>query len=195
MAANTIVTAPRQPLARLRQAQAQVQAQAQAQAQAQVQTPVQAQPVAPRADAAARAAARTAPRGEGLATVVALPVRRSVAASGAASVAASGAAAAPMLRVVPTAARPRRMAMRIAGLVVAAALLLTGVLGTAMVSADEPVAAGHVVLQPGETLWDVAVRSAPAGVDPRRQLDAVRRLNGFGPGALDAWTVVLIPAP
>ena len=171
MAANTIVTAPRQPLARLRQAQA--------------------RPVAPRADAAARAAARTAPRGEGLATVVALPVRRSVAASGA----ASGAAAAPMLRVVPTAARPRRMAMRIAGLVVAAALLVTGVLGTAMVSADEPVAAGHVVLQPGETLWDIAVRSAPAGVDPRRQLDAVRRLNGFGPGALDAWTVVLIPAP
>jgi hypothetical protein len=172
MAANTIVTTSRHPLARRPVAH-------------RGQVAVQVQPVAPRTDAAARAAARTAPRGEGLATVVALPVHRPMAA----------AAVAPSLRVVPTAAWPRRTVMRIAGLVVAAALLVAGVLGTTMVRADEPVAAGHVVLQPGETLWDIAVRSAPAGVDPRRQLDAVRRLNGFGPGALDAWTVVLIPAP
>lgn len=184
MAANTIVTAPRQPLVRLR--------------------PTPADRVGLATDAATRAAARTAPRGEGLATVVALPVRRTTAASPAASQAASLAApqatpgreaASPTLRVVPAAVRPRRAARRIVGLLIVATMLVAGLLGTVMASADEPVAAGHVVLQPGETLWDVAVRSAPAGVDPRRQLDAVRRLNGFGPGALDAWTVVLIPAP
>jgi hypothetical protein len=83
----------------------------------------------------------------------------------------------------------------IAAVVATVVLALSGVVGAAVSSSSaEPEVAGHVVLQPGETLWDVAVRSAPAGVDPRRQLDALRRINGFGPGALDAWTVVLIPA-
>ena len=82
----------------------------------------------------------------------------------------------------------------LATVAVAVALAVSGLVGATTSGAGELEVAGHVVLQPGETLWDVAVRSAPAGVDPRRQLDDIRRVNGFGPGAHDAWTVVLIPA-
>jgi len=183
MAANTIVTSPRQPSPQPRGGR-------------------------PVADPSARAAARTAPRGPGLAPVVALPVRRVDVTSGPAGVAgpAPSRPARPgvrqdegvctaALRVVPAPARRTRTLVRVTALLAAAAVSAAVVLGTVMAGAEEPVAAGHVVLQPGETLWDIVVRSAPAGVDPRRQLDAVRRLNGFGPGALDAWTVVLIPAP
>ena len=144
----------------------------------------------------ARAAARTAPQGAGLATVVPLPLRD---ATVPAELPESGPVRSPrpQLTLVPPVARGRNRGIRRLAVILAAALLLgVGVASVAAASSDraEPVAAGHVVLQPGETLWDIAVRSAPAGVDPRRQLDTLRRLNGFGPGALDAWTVVLIPA-
>ncbi len=106
----------------------------------------------------------------------------------------------PQLRLVAGPVRPaaRPNGRRIVAALVAAAVLAVtamAVTGAVAERAALPEVAGHVVLQPGETLWDVAVRSAPAGVDPRRQLDTIRRLNAFGPGALDAWTVVLIPAP
>jgi len=165
---------------------------------------------------AARAAARTAPRGAGLAPVVALPTHRAdhrtehrsvpVAVGQAPAAVRLGGlpdrggsalrdAWSPALSLVPPRTRPARTKVRASLLLVALALVVSAVLGSVLSGAEEPVAAGHVVLQPGETLWDVAVRSAPAGVDPRRQLESVRRLNGFGPGTLDAWTVVLIPAP
>lgn len=146
-------------------------------------------------DLAARAAARTAPRGVGLATVIALPVHRADGPSVSEPEPELREGRIAALRVVSTPARPPRSAVRLIAALVTVGLIAAGVLSTVMATAEEPVVAGHVVLQPGETLWDVAVRSAPAGVDPRRQLDAVRRVNGFGPGALDAWTVVLIPAP
>ncbi len=66
-------------------------------------------------------------------------------------------------------------------------------LGVASASAPALEVGGHVVLQPGETLWDIAVRSAPPGVDARRQLADIRRINGFSGGSLEAWTVVLLP--
>lgn len=53
--------------------------------------------------------------------------------------------------------------------------------------------AGHEVVAPGETLWDVAVATAPAGVDVRDQLAAILELNGLPSGDVPAWTVVLIP--
>jgi hypothetical protein len=88
--------------------------------------------------------------------------------------------------------RARRLGLAV--LTVALVLATVGV-GVAATAQQAPLeAAGHVVLQPGETLWDVAVRSAGPGVDPRRQLDDLRRLNAFGHGPLDAWTVVLIPS-
>ena len=148
----------------------------------------------------ARAAARTAPQGPGLAVVVPLPTRTAVARTGHGVeplVEPVAAPQRPALRVVAPVARPRTGLRIVASLLAGLLLLGAGatLMRTVLAAPAEPVAAGHVVLQPGETLWDVAVRSAPAGVDTRRQLDAIRRLNGFGPGTLDAWTVVLIPAP
>ena len=58
---------------------------------------------------------------------------------------------------------------------------------------EDPVA-GHVVAAPGDTLWDIAVATAPDGVDARRQLASLRELNGLEGAHLDAWAVVLIPA-
>jgi hypothetical protein len=144
----------------------------------------------------ARAAARSAPSGPGLAPVVALPSRGSIAAPVVDREPVRGERSA--LTLVPPVTRRRPFGARVMALAVATALLLGGMVVTvrgALSGSEEMAVAGHVVLQPGETLWDVAVRSAPVGVDPRRQLDTLRRLNGFAPGALDAWTVVLIPAP
>jgi len=146
----------------------------------------------------AAAAARTAPRGDGLAPVVALPIKGRGAAEADLEPGLEldlSVAPAPALRVV--AGRPGRSVRRVrllATLAVAVGLTLGAVVGGAiMPGPGELDVAGHVVLQPGETLWDVAVRSAPAGVDPRRQLEDIRRVNGFGPGTHAAWTVVLIP--
>lgn len=87
----------------------------------------------------------------------------------------------------------RRLALMLAfALVVAAAMLVLGGSDAGAELAD-PVA-GHVVVAPGETLWDVAVDSAPAGVDAREQVRAIRELNGLDGAALPAWTVLLLPA-
>jgi Tfp pilus assembly protein FimV len=87
----------------------------------------------------------------------------------------------------------RRRVRALAGLVLAV-VALTVLVGRAGAEAElaDPVA-GHAVIAPGETLWDVAVDTAPHGVDPRQQLAALRELNGFDGGQVDAWTVVLIP--
>ncbi|MEY3020328.1 MAG: hypothetical protein RLZZ272_1312 [Actinomycetota bacterium] len=104
----------------------------------------------------------------------------------------------PILRVVPP-ARPSRAVFLVRRLLVVGILVLAALVGAAVAGqgagADlvDPVD-GHVVLAPGETLWDVAVATAPDGVDARAQLARLRELNGFGGGALAPWTVVLLPA-
>lgn len=54
--------------------------------------------------------------------------------------------------------------------------------------------AGHEVVSPGETLWDVAVRTAPPDSDPRPHLAKLRAMNGLESSRVDAWTVVAVPA-
>jgi hypothetical protein len=95
--------------------------------------------------------------------------------------------------LTPSTYRRRRLKV-LAGLVllVFALTVFIGRVGAEAELAD-PVA-GHVVVEPGNTLWDVAVDTAPEGVDPRRQLAELRELNGFDGAHLEAWTVVLIPA-
>jgi hypothetical protein len=95
--------------------------------------------------------------------------------------------------LTPSTYRRRRLKV-LAGLVllVFALMVFIGRVGAEAELAD-PVA-GHVVVEPGDTLWDVAVDTAPQGVDPRRQLAELRELNGFDGAHLEAWTVVLIPA-
>jgi hypothetical protein len=75
------------------------------------------------------------------------------------------------------------------------AFVLTVAIGRVGAGADldDPVA-GHVVVAPGETLWDVAAATAPPGVDVRRQLADLEALNGVSSSEVAAWTVILIPA-
>jgi hypothetical protein len=100
----------------------------------------------------------------------------------------------PSAPTTPTDATFLRRRLVALGILVVLVTLLAVVIGRpgAQAQLEDPVA-GHVVVQPGETLWDVAVASAPDGVDPRAQLEALRELNGLD-GAIDAWTVVLLPA-
>jgi hypothetical protein len=87
--------------------------------------------------------------------------------------------------------RPLALLAAVALLVTLAVLVLAG--GDAGAELADPVA-GHVVVAPGETLWDVAVDSAPVGVDAREQLRAIQELNGLEGAQVQAWSVVLLPA-
>jgi hypothetical protein len=75
------------------------------------------------------------------------------------------------------------------------AFLITVAIGRVGAEAElQDKVAGHVVVQPGQSLWEVAVATAPEGMDARRQLDDLVKLNGFTSSQVDAWTVVLLPA-
>lgn len=87
----------------------------------------------------------------------------------------------------------RRRVTVVAGLVVAV-FVLGMVVGRVGASADlEQSTVGHDVVAPGETLWDVAVRTAPGDTDTRRHLEHLREVNGIESSHVDAWTVVAIP--
>lgn len=88
----------------------------------------------------------------------------------------------------------RRRAVVVA-ILLALAFLATGLIGRVGAEAElEDKVAGHAVVQPGETLWDVTAATAPDGVDPREHLRRIKDLNGFDGSQVEAWTVVLIPA-
>jgi len=101
--------------------------------------------------------------------------------------------AGPLRLVTPQRHSGRRTIALVASALLAAMVVALLTLGVASASSPQLEVGSHVVLQPGETLWDIAVRSAPPGVDARRQLADIRRINGFGGGSLEAWTVVLLP--
>ncbi|MBW3661818.1 MAG: hypothetical protein KY469_01870 [Actinobacteria bacterium] len=95
---------------------------------------------------------------------------------------------APVLRLT------RRGKLAIGALLAGAALGLLALLGVGTGTAEPAAAvAGHVVVEPGQTLWDVAVAAAPAGSDPRAYLADLLVLNGFDGAGVPAWTVVLLP--
>ena len=110
--------------------------------------------------------------------------------------AASGA----LVRSVPPGRRPPPAVLlrrRLAAVVVLALVvsLVAALIGRWGAEADPSERiAGHVVVAPGDTLWDVAVATTPAGRDAREHLAAIRAMNGFGAGPLAPWTVVAIPA-
>jgi hypothetical protein len=86
---------------------------------------------------------------------------------------------------------------RIGALLVLVALVFLVTMGVGRVGAEaEPASpvAGHAVVEPGGSLWAIALDTAPAGVDPRAQLEAIRELNGIEGSDVAAWTVVLLPA-
>lgn len=88
----------------------------------------------------------------------------------------------------------RRRLTVLAG-VVGLALLLVLLVGNPNAEAElaNPVG-GHVVVEPGDTLLEIAAQTAPAGMDVHDHLRDIRELNGFASSSVDAWTVVLLPA-
>ena len=73
---------------------------------------------------------------------------------------------------------------------VAAFLLATGQSGIAPASVSR--APRAVVVQPGQTLWDVAARFARPGTDPRAYVQAILQVNHLG-GPPQAGTRIRLP--
>jgi hypothetical protein len=87
----------------------------------------------------------------------------------------------------------RRLAVVVGPVLVGLALL--GVFGQVGASADlADRVDGHVIVEPGQTLWDIALLTAPDGVDARAHLAAIEDLNGIRADDVQAWNVILLPA-
>lgn len=130
-------------------------------------------------------------------TALASPLRRPSAGPHAAHAGGGGDRPRPTLRLVPPPDRATCWRRRVGALIVIALLALLMVAGVGHFSASaslEDRVAGHVVIEPGQTLWEVAAASAPEGMDVRSQLHAIQQLNGLDGGQVDAWSVVLLPA-
>lgn len=73
-----------------------------------------------------------------------------------------------------------------------AAALAMGIGGLA--GADDPTPVTETVtVQPGQTLWDVAVAHTADGADPRVTLEQIRDVNGLAGTDVPAWTPVVLP--
>lgn len=81
------------------------------------------------------------------------------------------------------------------GLVVVLVTSLGMAAGTVVADAQRPVgSAGHHVVEPGQTLLEIAGATAPEGIGTRRQLQALREVNGLGADPISAWQVLVLPA-
>lgn len=77
-------------------------------------------------------------------------------------------------------------------LAVTGAVLLTGG-GAALAGTDRPaVSHQQVTVQPGQTLWQIAERTAP-GADPRETVQRILDLNGLHTSEVQAGTALLLP--
>ena len=81
-----------------------------------------------------------------------------------------------------------------AALVAAVVVGLTGLGSPTAAPAAAPVTASSVVVQPGQTVWDVAAAHAPAGTTTAAYAASVVEHNGLDGGEVDAWQVLLLPA-
>ena len=110
----------------------------------------------------------------------------------------------PTLRLVPS--PPRTLApsgplqawrRRIGALLVlvATVVLVVEAVAGPVVAPQEvvPASTATVVVEPGQTLWDVAGQHAPAGVDTAAYVRELAELNGIDNGAVDAWQVLRLP--
>jgi hypothetical protein len=84
-------------------------------------------------------------------------------------------------------------------MIASAAFLLLAILASGRFTADAGTASSSagpattvIVVQPGESLWQIATRSAP-GTDPREWVTTVRGLNGLGDATVVAGQSILVP--
>jgi Tfp pilus assembly protein FimV len=93
--------------------------------------------------------------------------------------------------------RPVRLTRRGRAVIVLISLVaLFGIFSLGRVSsqaAAPPAAPRQVVVAPGETLWDLAVRSQPQ-MDPRLTVQALMSLNHLQSSRLTPGEVLLLPA-
>ncbi len=80
-------------------------------------------------------------------------------------------------------------------LVLTALLVLIGIAAGAKAVADPPSPAGPrtaVVVEPGDTLWNIAERHAP-DADRRSVIAEIRRLNGLDNSTVEVGQELLLP--
>ena len=94
------------------------------------------------------------------------------------------------------AASPRIRRNRLVAVLFVIGLAVVLALGVgALADADGPTAiGGTVTVQPGQTLWDVAVAHTADGQDPRATMEELREFNGLDGTQVPAWTPVVLPA-
>jgi hypothetical protein len=106
------------------------------------------------------------------------------------------------LAVVPASPTRRRIRLtrrgRLVLLMVASALLLTAFsLGRVSTSAAtdgaRPSHVRHVVVQPGQSLWDIARQAAP-GADPRQTVGRIVDLNGLTDATVRPGQALVLPS-
>ena len=85
--------------------------------------------------------------------------------------------------------------MLVAAVVLGIDALGIDVLSGPVASAPEvvPASTATVVVEPGQTLWDVAGEHAPDGVATDVYVRELAELNGVVNGGLDAWQVLRLP--
>lgn len=88
---------------------------------------------------------------------------------------------------------------RLGALVVLAAIVVLvgqALLGPAdaVAPATQPVSTATVVVQPGDTLWDIASTHAPADTSTWTYVEQLTELNGVSNGTLQAWQVLRLPS-
>ena len=86
--------------------------------------------------------------------------------------------------------RRHRAGLAAVAIAVVGMTLLGG--GKEAVAPAAPESRRVAVVQPGETLWDLAERNAPEGMDPRAYVDFLVRANDIGP-VLQAGTKIRLP--
>lgn len=102
---------------------------------------------------------------------------------------------APARSAVRLTARGRVAAVVLFLLLAFTTLSVVSALHSASQAGTEPTgsATRYVTVQPGQTLWQIALRVAPAE-DPRATVDRLRALNGLGTLAIQAGQRLVVPA-
>lgn len=112
----------------------------------------------------------------------------------------AGPAASSVRRGAPM--RVRTRLTRRGRVVIATLLLLPALVGGAVLAANASAVAGvggsssasfrHVIVQPGDSLWEIAQRVAPTA-DPRDVINAIIDLNGLQSSTIQAGERLAIP--
>ncbi len=90
--------------------------------------------------------------------------------------------------------RRRVVRRRLSTGVVMVTIIVMVLMGGGSSIASRPGAPDSVVLKSGDTLWGLAERFAPVGIDKRAYVDAIYALNGIS-GAPQAGLRIELPGP